>query len=137
MDEEAILPDAAETPAEEAPKEPADPTPDTITVSKQEPENQQQPEIGQKAETEMFERFLTAFPEVKPENIKPETWARVKKGLDLTTAYIEQRNRELETRLKTLRQNGKNTASAPVGSVTAHGSADTAQDPFLTGFDSI
>jgi hypothetical protein len=86
----------------------------------------------------MYERFIQAFPNVLPEDIKPETWEKVKNGMDLTTAYVEQRNQELETQLKLLKQKEKNKNQAPVGGVTQHGSTDTQKiDPFLEGFDSI
>jgi len=92
----------------------------------------------QKQKNDMYERFTAQFPDVKSEDIKPETWAKVKDGMDLTAAYVEQRNQELENRLKVLEQNAKNSKTAPVNGVTNHGSAETAnQDPFLIGFESV
>jgi hypothetical protein len=89
----------------------------------------------------MYERFLTAFPGVKASDIRPETWDRVNSGMDLVAAFIAQRTQDVMAENATLKQNiqnMKNQRSAPVGSVTAHGSADpAAMDPFLMGFDSI
>lgn len=85
----------------------------------------------------MYERFLERFPDVKPEDIKLETWEKVKNGMDLIAAYIEQRNQDLETQLKLIKQKEKNKSTAPVGGVTNHGSIDpTAEDDFLAGFNS-
>ena len=55
----------------------------------------------------MYERFLQSFPNVQPQDIKPETWEKVRNGMDLTAAYVEQRNQELETQLKLLKQKKK------------------------------
>lgn len=88
-------------------------------------------------DTEMYIRFMDKFPNIKTEDIKPETWAEVHGGMDLTAAYIEQRNKELESKVKILEQNNKNTKKAPVGSVTTHGDTQTNVDPFEIGFDSI
>lgn len=86
----------------------------------------------------MYERFLQSFPNVQPQDIKPETWEKVRNGMDLTAAYVEQRNQELETQLKLLKQKEKNKNQAPVGGVTQHGSTDTqGKDPFEMGFDSV
>jgi len=91
-----------------------------------------------KAENGMYEKFLVAYPSIKTTDIKPETWALVKQGVDLTTAYTQQRNQDLEAQMKTMKQNLKNVKAAPGTGVTAHGSAEAAvQDPFLMGFNSI
>lgn len=100
--------------------------------------NQKEQSLTQKQQTEaMYERFLGQFPNAKIEDIKPETWVKVRSGMDLTAAYVEQRNQELENRLKVLEQNQKNKNTAPVSGVTAHGSQDPAgADDFLAGFNS-
>jgi hypothetical protein len=90
------------------------------------------------SEKAMYTNFLKQFPDIKPEDIKPETWQKVEQGMDLTTAYVEQRNHDLESRMKILEQNVTNTKKAPVAGVTTHGSAEiTSTDPFEEGFDSI
>ena len=53
-------------------------------------------------------------------------------GMDLTAVHVEQRNQELETQLKLLKQK-KKQESAPVGGVTQHGSTDTRQRSFRNG----
>lgn len=94
----------------------------------------------QKAAEEMYDRFVAAYPTVKPTDIKPETWALVRQGMDLTAAYQQQLYREIlaeNQRLKQSLRHTQNAKAAPVGSVTIHGSAEpAAQDPFLLGFDS-
>jgi hypothetical protein len=95
-------------------------------------------ELQERQKTEMYDRFLTAYPNVKPQDIKPETWEKVKAGIDLTVAYTQQVNEELQAQIKMLKQKEKNKNQAPVGGVTQHGSTDTQKiDPFLEGFDSI
>ena len=86
----------------------------------------------------MYDRFLTAYPNVKPQDIKPETWEKVKAGIDLTVAYTQQVNEELQAQIKMLKQKEKNKNQAPVGGVTQHGSTGTqGKDPFEMGFDSV
>jgi len=86
----------------------------------------------------MYERFLQNFPNVQPQDIKPETWEKVRNGMDLTTAYVQQVNEELQKQIQLLKQKEKNKNQAPVGGVTQHGSTETQKsDPFLEGFDSI
>lgn len=101
---------------------------------------QREKEVAQQQQqaNAMYERFLQSFPNVQPQDIKPETWEKVRNGMDLTAAYVEQRNQELETQLKLLKQKEKNKNQAPVGGVTQHGSTDTqGKDPFEMGFDSV
>ncbi len=87
---------------------------------------------------QMYDRFFQNFPNAKVEEIKPETWTKVRNGMDLTAAYVEQRNQELEAKVKILTQNSKNEKKAPVNGATAHGGDNpTGQDPFEMGFDSV
>lgn len=103
----------------------------TLTAKEQEAANKQK-------ETEMYSKFATNFPDIKAEMIKPETWAKVQNGMDLSTAYIEQRNQALESELATLKQNAENSKKAPIGGVSTHGSDVTeSKDPFEIGFDSV
>lgn len=92
----------------------------------------------QKQRNSMYERLFQNFPNIKVEEIKPETWTKVHNGMDLTAAYVEQRNQELEAKVKILTQNSKNEKKAPVNGATTHGGDNpTGQDPFEMGFDSI
>jgi len=96
-----------------------------------------QAEQQQRATYAMYDRFLQAFPNIKAEDIKPETWARVQSGMDLTTAYVLQQNQELSLQMQMLKQKEKNKQKAPVSGVTTHGSQDPAgEDDFLAGFNS-
>lgn len=99
----------------------------------------EQETIQQKQQTQaMYEKFMQIFPDVLPKDIKPETWDKVRSGMDLTAAYVEQRNQELETQLKLLKQKEKNKNQAPVSGVTQHGATNTqGKDPFEMGFDSV
>lgn len=86
----------------------------------------------------MYDRFLTSFPDVQTKDIKPETWEKVRAGMDLTTAYVEQQNAELREKYKVLEQKMKNKNTAPVSGVTTHGATNTqGKDPFEMGFDSV
>lgn len=89
-------------------------------------------------EQDMYAKFLQNFPNAKVEEIKPETWIKVQNGMDLSSAYIEQRNQDLESRIKAFEQNEKNAKKAPVTGVTTHGSKEVAEeDDFLKGFNSF
>jgi hypothetical protein len=70
--------------------------------------------------------------------IPPSVWEATEKGIPLKYAYMEHQNQVLQQQLQTLKQNKANEEKAPVGSLTAHGSTETAsEDPFLMGFNSI
>lgn len=101
---------------------------------------QQEKQVAQRQrETNaMYERFLQTFPDVQTKDIKPETWDKVRSGMDLTVAYVEQQNQDLKAQLQQLKQKEKNKATAPVSGVTQHGATNTqGKDPFEMGFDSI
>jgi len=83
----------------------------------------------------MYANFNTNYPDTKAEMIKPETWAKVNNGgMDLSAAYSEQRNQDLEAENKVLKQNAENLKKAPVGGVSTHG-AETKGDKIFEGFD--
>jgi hypothetical protein len=99
---------------------------------------QQKEQAQSKAEADraMYSNFLRVFPNVKPEEIKAETWQLVNQGMDLTAAYVAQRNHELESKLKVMEQNLQNVKKAPVAGITTHGGGETAhKDAFLEGFE--
>lgn len=94
----------------------------------------EQSEKAEAEKTAMYTRFREAYPEVDPKEIKPETWALVEKGTDLSSAYTMQLNRELREQLKILTQNVKNKSSSPSVGTTRNGTADaTKNDDFLDG----
>lgn len=104
----------------------------------------EQYQAQQKAQEEQIRRdqealdFVQTFPNVKKEDIKPETWAKIEQGVPLKFAYMEQMNQELMTRIQVLEQNQKNLQQAPVQGVSTHGHQEDAEsDPFMEGFNSI
>jgi hypothetical protein len=70
------------------------------------------------------------------DNIPEEVLAN--KEVPLKYAFIAHENNQLRQQLQTLKQNESNKQKAPVGSVTAHGSTETAsEDLFMQGFNSV
>lgn len=88
----------------------------------------------EQASQEMYSKFLSAYPDVKAEQIKPETWAKVDQGIDLVTAYTMQLNAELQQQMKQAQQVTKNKQSSPAVATTTNGGAEPAKDDdFLQG----
>lgn len=89
--------------------------------------------------------FLTWFKEQnkrdfdgKTDVIPPEVWQENANGVPLISAYSKHENATLRERIKLLEHNSEVAGKAPVGSVTSHGSQETAEeDPFIRGFNSI
>jgi hypothetical protein len=72
------------------------------------------------------------------DEIPESVWQSTQNGVPLKFAYMEHQNQVLQQQLQTLKQNETNAKKAPVGSVTAHGSTETAsEDLFMQGFNSI
>jgi hypothetical protein len=72
------------------------------------------------------------------DEIPPSVWEATQKGVPLKYAYMEHQNNQFKQQLQTLKQNESNKQKAPVGSVTAHGTTETAsEDLFMQGFNSI
>lgn len=92
-------------------------------------------ESQQKQESQaMYERFMDAYPDVKVESIKPETWLKVDKGLDLVTAYTMQLNQELQQQFKQREQIDTNKKTSPAVATMSNGGAEpTKSDDFLEG----
>ena len=88
----------------------------------------------EQASQEMYSRFMDAYPDVKADSIKPETWQKVDHGIDLVTAYTMQVNQELQQQMKQAQQITKNKQTSPAVSTTSNGSAEpTKSDDFLDG----
>lgn len=88
----------------------------------------------EQASQEMYSKFLSAYPDVKAEQIKPETWAKVDQGIDLVTAYTMQVNAELQQQMKQAQQLTKNKQTSPAVATTTNGGAEPAKDDdFLQG----
>ncbi|WP_394139556.1 hypothetical protein [Cytobacillus oceanisediminis] len=76
--------------------------------------------------------------DTKNDQIPPEVWEANQKGVPLKYAYLEHHTKQLQSQLKTIKQNEENAKKAPVQGVTAHGSTETAsEDDFMRGFNSI
>jgi len=104
---------------------------------RQEYQSQKQQQEAQVKQQQEMNEFIQAFPNVKPDDIKPETWAKVNQGTPLKYAYMEQERADLLQKLQTKEQNQNNKKKAPISGVTEHGANDTVQgDPFMEGFDS-
>ena len=95
----------------------------------------EQANTAQQQSDRMYNNFNANFPDIKPESIKPETWARVEAGMDLSQSYGMQQNQELMAEMKVLKQNAENSKRAPVGGVTGHGSDTAKADKMFEGFD--
>ena len=95
----------------------------------------EQANTAQQQSDRMYNNFNANFPDVKPESIKPDTWARVESGMDLSQSYGMQQNQELMAEMKVLKQNAENSKRAPVGGVTGHGSDTAKADKMFEGFD--
>lgn len=97
------------------------------------------------AESKQYTDFTEMYPDVKAEDVKPETWLKAgfsdkgyePTGVSLKHAYMEQERAELLSKVKVKEQNETNKQRAPVKSVSNHGTEEGSQDVFLTGFDSI
>jgi len=89
--------------------------------------------------------FLTWFKEQNgkdfdgsKDTISPEVWQDNANGIPLIAAYSKHENAALRARIKQLEHNSEVAQKAPVGAVTAHGSAEVAEeDPFMKGFNSV
>ncbi|MGM7719435.1 hypothetical protein [Metabacillus sp. Hm71] len=111
----------------------------------------QQYESEQKAKAEEekrnveFQDFFAYFNQVNNRDFVPgkdeipqQVWDAHQNGVPLKYAYMEHYNNELKTQMQILKQNKENEKRAPIGSVTSHGSTETAsEDDFLKGFNSI
>ena len=83
----------------------------------------------------MFANFMSAYPNVKAEDIPKEVWEDAGRTFDLTGAYLRYQNRQLQEEIKTLRQNNKNKERS-TGSRKSVGSAKP-KDDFDEAWDSF
>lgn len=107
-------------------------------------QQEQQQQVEQKKQSEAFE-FFEYFKQAtgkefnnEADQIPQEVWDINSQGVPLKYAYMQHHNQQLQNQIKILKQNESNAKKAPIGSLSAHGSADNqSEDPFLSGFDSI
>jgi hypothetical protein len=94
---------------------------------------------------EEYNEFFEHFRQANGRDYQPNTdaipesvWEAANNGVPLKFAYMQHQNQVLQQQLQTLKQNQSNAQKAPVGSVTNHGSTETAsEDLFMQGFNSI
>jgi hypothetical protein len=85
-----------------------------------------------------YKDFIDSFPDIKPEDIKSETWIKVNQGVPLKYAFMEQKMAEMANEVNVLKTNQANTKKAPVSGASSNGSHEIAsEDDFLKGFNSI
>jgi hypothetical protein len=107
-------------------------------------QERQQSEAKAREDAHLFD-FLNYFKASNERDFDPakdkipqEVWEASNKGVPLKYAYMEHHTKELQTKVKVIKQNESNKQKAPVGSVTAHGSNEVAaDDDFMKGFNSI
>lgn len=89
----------------------------------------------EEASLKQYSDFMTEYPDIKPEDVPKEVWAKVSEGQNLLTAYSRWENQQLKAKLQAKEQNEK-TKKKSTGSVTGDANIDY-KDDFLAGFDSI
>lgn len=102
---------------------------------KQEYEKEKKARAEQEARTQMFNEFISAYPNVKPEEIPAEVWEEVNKGKHIIDAYAKYENKLLRQQLEefkkgtTTQQTNIKNAQTTTGSVTGQG---TIQSDFIS-----
>ena len=86
----------------------------------------------QQRQQEEMRRFVSEFPQVKPEEIPKEVWSAARRGESLTEAYLRAENKRLTLELEAAQTQKKNQARA-LGSRRDAG-GDSGRDSFLMGF---
>lgn len=91
------------------------------TKKKEEPPK----EDGQSAQRKMIVEFVTAYPDVKPEDIPNAVWDEAVKTGNLAGAYARYENKQLKKRIETLENNNKNKARSTGSRKSAGGRAES------------
>lgn len=84
---------------------------------------------------EMFNRFISAYPDVKGTDIPKSVWDECAKSGDLVAAYAKYEKKQLEDRIAVLERNKKN-AERSIGSVRSTGTSKQL-DAFDEGWNDI
>lgn len=84
---------------------------------------------------EAVKNFMSAYPDVKPNDIPKEVWDEVSRTGDLVGAYTRHENARLKAENEALKQNNKNAARSTGSSKTA--GSGTKKTPFDEGWDDI
>lgn len=97
---------------------------------REEQKTKEQQRLDEEVENEMFDKFLSVYKDVKPEDIPQSVWEEVEKGVDLTDAYTKYENTQLKAKIaeltgnKEIEQKNTENAQASTGSVTGKGSVN-------------
>ena len=100
----------------------------------QQQEAQRINEEKQRQELE-FRDFFESFPDVRPDSIPSEVWAKIEQGIPLKYAYMEYEMQKLRNENKVLSNNNTNKRKAVVNPI-GNGNEEN-YDPFLDGFNSL
>lgn len=91
--------------------------------------------------TDFFQYYKEANGKEYDHNNDPipqEVWQANQNGVPLKYAYMEHQLSQLQSQMKTIKQNEENAKRAPIGGLTQHGSnSPEAEDDFMRGFNSI
>lgn len=114
------------------------------TQNKKESSEKQAEQLKSKQDKDMND-FISKYPNVKGDDVEPETWELINNGMSLTQAYEKQignkevatlkaKIAELEGKQKTIKQNADVKQKAVVKSTLTHGTDDSDNnDDFLAG----
>lgn len=102
-------------------------------------EKEKQAKAQEQKQLDEINEFISAYPDVKPEDIPKEVYEYMKQtGKPMLQAMMYHENQQLKNKIKVLETNLSNKSKAPVASATVHGSAEVAaEDEFMQGFNSI
>lgn len=79
-------------------------------------------ESAENKNRDMLNRFISAYPDIKGEDIPKSVWEESAKSGDLVAAYAKYERKQLEDRIAVLEQNKKNSERS-IGSVRSTGAA--------------
>lgn len=107
-----------------------------LQAKENELKEREEAEKAKDKEKQEYADFVTAFPDVKAEDIPKEVYEAARNS-NLTSAYKDWLIKDLQTKLSIQQTNSKNAQSA-IGSITESGTTKKNEpiDPFLEGFDS-
>jgi hypothetical protein len=108
-------------------------------------ESEKKAKADEAKKNEEYSQFFEYFTQANGREYQPNTdkipdsvWEAAQNGVPLKFAYMQHENQQIKQQLQTLKQNQSNAQKAPVGSVTSHGTTETAsEDLFMQGFNSI
>lgn len=87
----------------------------------------------EQAQQQQFLDFMNAYPDVKPDEVPPEVWQEVNKGIPLKIAYAMAENTKLKTELEEYKKGSKTNQVNQVNAQNSTGSL-TGQGNLPAGF---